>query len=208
MKTFYLLLIATALLTLLINRRHLDKRLHLFIPLLTIALLADGLRSWLGTEHPVSELFFTLYTPVEYTLQALVVCSYLKDIKQRRLVLISIPFFVGVALWIQLVMGRQGSIYEYADVLVQSPLICTWTLLYFYQLLREQSETTHRGNPMFIISIAHLLFFSAGFFSYAFRNVFPDTDYGSIIKGIGRASNLLLYALYLVAFAIPRLKQK
>jgi hypothetical protein len=205
MKEFYLLLIAASLLMLMINRSRLDKRLQLFAPLLIMALLADGLPSWLGKEHPLSKTFFTVYTPVEYTLQALVICSFLKNPQRRKIIFVSIPVFVMVALFIQLWL-QQDAFYKYADILIQAPLICLWSMFYFSELAADGDNTSNRANPMFIISFAHILFFSAGFFSYGGRTYFEgigNEDYAERAAWIGRAFNLVMYALYLTAFSIP-----
>jgi hypothetical protein len=206
MKTFYLLLIALALLILLINKRQLNKRLYLFIPLLVMALLSDGMNSWLGDGHWLSRLFFILYTPVEYTLQSLIICSYLKDAGRKKMVMRSIPIFVLAALLVQLWLKNVDDFYTYMDVLIQAPLVCAWSLLYITELAHDGQDISYRNNPMFIISFAHLLFYSVGIFAYGFGSYFMDEgnlEYTRLVFGIGKVFNLVLYALYITAFATP-----
>jgi hypothetical protein len=212
MKTIYYLLITASLLALLLNRRRLDRRLYLFIPLLLLALVPDGLKDVLGEQHWLQNFFFSIYTPVEYTLLCLVLISYLKKKRLRMVIYISIPVFILVSLSVQLWLKQGDSFFEYLDILIESPLLCTWTLLYFFQLAADKDETGVVRNPMFWIAIGNLIFFSSSIFSYGFGGyleyVAYEKKYIDFVYNLGRYANLLLYIFYIIAFSLPWMKRK
>jgi hypothetical protein len=211
MKILYYALITASLLILLFNRQRLDRRLYLFIPLLIFALLPDGTGDLLGPNHWLTNLTFTIYSPVEYLLLCIIIASYLKNRWIKKIIYYSIPLFAVFSVIVQVWLKPLGFFYKYLDVLVEDPLLCLWTLFYFFQFAADEDEVSFKDNPMFWISIGNLLFYSASTFSYGFGGYLAhlgNAEYADIVFWIGRIFNLVLYLFYIIAFTSTIWKRK
>lgn len=204
-KLFYYLLITASLSILLLNRQRIDRRLYLFIPLLILALLPDGANDVLGEKHWFSNFAFIIYTPLEYLLLCIIIASYLHSKTIRKFIYISIPVFIVISLVDQLWLKKNGNyFYQYLDALIENPLVCVWTLFYFFQLAADDKELSFKNNPMFWICIGNLLFYSASTFSYGFGGYLAhpgNRKYADIVNWIGRIFNIVMYTFYIIAFS-------
>lgn len=206
LKILYYILITASLLILLLNRQRLDRRLYLFIPLLIFALLPECSRDLLGEGHWLHQLTFALYSPIEYFILCLVIASYLKNQKVRKVIYYSIPVFIIISLVIQIWLKPMGNFYKYLDMQIEHPLLCIWTLVYFFQLASDKKELSFKENPMFWISIGHLFFYSASTFSYGFGSYLAhigNEEFSDIVNWISKIFNLVLYLFYTIAFISP-----
>lgn len=208
MKILYYILIAAALLTLLVNLRRLDRRLHLFIPLLILALLPDSTQDILGRNSWAHDFLFSIYTPLEYLLLSLIIASFLHNRITKNIIYATIPLVILISVYVQGWLKQKGMFYAYLDILVASPLLTIWSLLYFFQLAADKQETQVNKNPMFWISLGNLLFYSGSTFSYSFGGYLQQTGAADVTKefvyGIGRIFNLVLYIFYIIGFLCRR----
>ncbi len=203
LETLYYLLVLGSLVILLFKVKKLDKRLRVFIPLLLLSLLVEGVRFVFSDDNIVAQFLFSIYTPVEYLLLCLFITSILDSKYKRRLILISIPFFMMLSFIVQFKVESTNYFYKYLDVLVESPLILTWTLFYFFQLFSDDETFDFTSNPLFWISVGNLLFYSASFFSYGFGSYFQNMkqyDFGEAVRWIARTLNIFLYIFYIIGF--------
>ncbi|MFN8242774.1 MAG: hypothetical protein U0X40_01865 [Ferruginibacter sp.] len=182
------------------------------MPLLILALLSDGATDLLGSDHWFRNFVFIIYTPLEYLLLCLIIASYLHNKTIRKIIYISIPVFIIISLVDQLWLKEKGSyFYDYLDVLIENPLICVWTLFYFFQLASDNNELSFRNNPMFWVCLGNLLFYSATSFSYGFGGYLKhigNKEYADIVDFIGKVFNLLLYFFYIIAFSCTWTRKK
>lgn len=212
MKLLYFILMAASLAALLLNRRQLDKRLHLLIPLLALALLPDGLKVLLGAGHWLRDFCFTIYTPIEFVIICVIYSRYIKNPAWRKVMRISAVIFVPLALYIQIWLRPAEGFYKYMDVLTASPLLCTFTLLLFFQLATENTESKVFMQPVFWVIVANLVYYSCSCFSYGFgsylNHIKSDKEIVLRIYKFAKYANLVLYGLYLFAFSLPWIRKK
>lgn len=99
-----------------------------------------------------------------------------------------------------------GNFYKYLDMQIEHPLLCIWTLVYFFQLASDKKELSFKENPMFWISIGHLFFYSTSTFSYGFGSYLAhigNEEFSDIVNWISKIFNLVLYLFYTIAFISP-----
>lgn len=212
MKILYYIILAASLLALLLNRKRLDRRLLLFIPLQLFALCTELSNEVFGKGHWLYDFLFSIYTPVEYLIICVVLISFLENKRLRRIIYYSIFVFIPVSLFVQIELKPLGDFYEYLDVLVEAPLLSLWTLLFFLQFAYANNEKVLlRHAPMFWISIGNLLFFSVSAFGYGFGKYLKYkgyTDYEEALMTIIHIFNMMQYLFFLIAFTIPNWKRK
>jgi hypothetical protein len=108
-----------------------------------------------------------------------------------------------------LVLVPRSESYKYLDLMIESPFLCAWTILYLFETVKQEEEFEVTRNPMFWISLGNLLFFSGSFFSYGFGSYLAakgNTHAADIIFWIARVLNILLYILYFIGFLCLRRK--
>ena len=202
-EVLYYILITVSLVSLIYNLKNLPDEFRLFIPLLLLSLTVEGTRFILPDRHSLSIFLFSIYTPVEYVLISLIIISFLSSVRKRKIIWISIPFFIFFSFYAQFGIKNSGVFYRYLDVLIESPLIFTWTLFYFFQLFSDEVNFYFRSNPRFWISAGNLLFFSGSFFSYGFGAYLHNTNRSNLAETvfwIERILNIFLYIFYIIGF--------
>lgn len=174
-----------------------------FIPLLLLTLATEGARFLLSDNNLLSKVLLSVYTPSEYLLLSLFLVKIINAAVKKKIILLSIPFFILLSFAVQFTTDGTNYFYKYLDALVEAPLILIWTLFYFFQLFSDD-ETFHFGtNPFFWISAGNLLFFAGSFFSYGFAAYFNNTgeyNFAEAVRWIARTLNILLYIFYIAGF--------
>jgi hypothetical protein len=102
-----------------------------------LALITEGARSFLSAENSVKHLLFSIYTPVEYALLSLLYALLIKERRIKLLIWSSIPPFIIFSFIVQFTLDNTNHFYKYLDVLVESPLMVFWIILFFIQLFRD-----------------------------------------------------------------------
>jgi hypothetical protein len=151
----------------------------------------------------LAQFLFSIYTPAEYLLLCCFITSILRSKNKKKIIYISIPFFIVLSFIVQFKVESTNYFYKYLDVLVEAPLMLTWTLFYFFQLFSDEENFHFTSNPLFWISVGNLLFFSASFFSYGFGSYFQNlkqNDFSEAVRWIARTLNILLYIFYIIGF--------
>lgn len=173
----------------------------LFIPLLALSLAVEILRHFYG-QLPA----FKLFIPVEYTLLSLIISTFINSHIKRLIIRSSIFILVPIFIFIEFYLADQSSPYKYLDLMIASPFLCVWTILYLFETVKQEEEFEVTRNPMFWISLGNLLFFSGSFFSYGFGSylAFKGSDLAETIFWIARILNILLYILYFIGFLCLR----
>lgn len=102
LKMIYYGLLVFSLITLLLNKRKLNKKYYWFIPLISIGIITqvagDIVNHGLLPGHKKTFMFH-IYQPLEYVILALFYWQLLQGKIIKRLVLISIPMFVSFCIY-------------------------------------------------------------------------------------------------------------
>lgn len=185
-------------------RGYKHRQYMLFIPLLALSLAVEVIREFL-TEN--EKHYLTFFIAVEYTLLALIISNFIHSAAKRLIIRASIFVLVPLFVFIQIVLVPKSESYKYMDLLIESPFLCAWTILYLFETVKQEEEFEVTRNPMFWISLGNLLFFSGSFFSYGFGSYLQYKDnkhLADIIFWIARVLNVLLYILYFIGFLCLR----
>ena len=181
----------------------------LFIPLLALSLAVEIARDFMNLQPPAKE-YLDLFIPVEYALLALIISRFIYSRNKRLLILGSIFVLVPLFVYIQFVLAPENPSYKYLDLMIESPFLCAWTILYLFETVKQEEEFEVSKNPMFWISLGNLLFFSGSFFSYGFGSYLAskgNKHMAEIIFWIARILNILLYIFYFIGFLCLRKKK-
>jgi hypothetical protein len=200
-KVVYYAFMALALLA--SFRGYRRKGYALFIPLLALSLVVEVLRPLFDSS--VGK-YFRLFFAVEYTLLTLIISTFIHSRTKRLIMRGSIFVLVPVFIFIELYLLDQKGPYRFLDLLIGSPFICLWTILYLFETVKQEEEFEVTKNPMFWISLGNLLFFSGSFFSYGFGSylAYKGSELADTIFWIARVLNILLYILYFIGFLCLR----
>lgn len=200
LKIVYYAIMALALLASL--RGYNRKGYQLFIPLLALSLGVEIARHYYPGPNKPLRVFFA----VEYTLLTLIISTFIHSHTKRLIMRSSIFVLVPVFIFIELYLEDQGWSYKFLDLLIGSPFICLWTILYLFETVRQEEEFEVTRNPMFWISLGNLLFFSGSFFSYGFGSylMYKQSELAETVFWIARILNILLYILYFIGFLCLR----
>lgn len=203
LKTVYFTVMALAFLASL--RGYKQREYVLFIPLLALSFSVEMLRHL----YPKLESTLRFFVAVEYAFLALIISNFIHSRKKRLVIQSSIFVIVPVLIFIQWKIVNRSPAYQYLDVMIESPFVCVWTILYLFETIKQEQEFEVTKNPMFWISLGNLLFFSGSFFSYGFGSylAFKGSAMAQTIYGIARVLNILLYILYFIGFLCLKKKR-
>jgi hypothetical protein len=202
LKIVYYGIMAIALLASL--RGYNRKGYVLFIPLLALSLAVEILRHFYPTLKA-----FRLFIPVEYTLLSLIISTFINSRTKQLIIRSSIFILVPIFIYIELYLADKNLSYKFLDLMIASPFLCVWTILYLFETVKQEEEFEVTRNPMFWISLGNLLFFSGSFFSYGFGSylVFKNSNLAETVFWIARILNILLYILYFIGFLCLRTRK-
>lgn len=198
LKAVYFSVLGIALLASLLSFK--DRRYILFIPLMALILGVEVIRE-IVDERLDSYVLLALAIG-EYTFLSLIIRNFIYSPLKRKVILVSIFIMVPVFIVVQLTIGQQAS-YKYLNQMIESPLICAWTVLYLFETARHDEEFEIFSHPMFWISLGNLLFYSGSLFSYGFGSLLTAKqrdDAAQTVFMIARILNILLYLLYFIGF--------
>jgi len=183
-------------------RGYQNKKYVLFIPLLALSLGVELARHFFARSHPSIVPPLSLFVAVEYTLLSLIIANFIESPTKKMIVRISIFIIVPVILILKLSTLRNLNL-KYIDMVIASPFLCVWTILYLFETTQQDEEILITKNPMLWISLGNLLFFSGSFFSYGFGSYLEaaqKTEAADAIYNIARVLNILFYILYFTGF--------
>ena len=196
--TLYIVLIASCLVSSILNRKLLGRFALFFSVLLGITLVFESLTYVIDMEY--KNLLNHLYQPLEFTLMILIYQRVIIYSWFKKLVLPTILVFWSVS--IGLSAGVEG-LYEpnTLSFLIGSVLIIGLATIYHIQLLTTPGkETSIFRVPFFWINTGNLFFFLGTFFQMGLNTYLQDRapDIAHELILINIAMNLILYTLYLI----------
>ena len=180
-----------------------DRKYILFVPLLLIGLLVELAGDFHVFSDEIIACIDAAYTVVEYALLSYIISNFIYSRTKRLLVRYSILVMVPLFAFIQLTIANKNPNYGYLTVLIESPLICIWTILYLFENASQDYEFEIARNPMLWIALGNLLFFSGSFFSYGFGSYLfskGNEHTANAVFWIARILNILLYIIYFIGF--------
>lgn len=201
---FYLLVMTLALIASI--KYYKDSRYVLFIPLLGLSLSVE-LVKYFFLDDKTKDHFDSLFIAIEYSLLANIIANFIVSETKRKIIRISPLIVVPVFLIVHFTIFTQNHFYSFVNLMIAAPLLCIWTIIYMFEVVKQEEELEIFRNPMFWISLANLLFFSGSFFSYGFGNYMlykGEEDIAKAIFWIARILNILLYILYFIGFTWGR----
>lgn len=207
-KAIYFLLVGAGIFLLVYKNRPGLQLITYFLPLLLLCLFTEAARTFSPGENLLTQYFFSLYTPAEYTILCTFYASVITNNRVNKIIYFTIPLFITFSLITQFQLDSTNYFYRYLDVLVEAPLMVTWIVFFFFQLFRDDTTYEFSQKATFWISAGNLLFFAGSFFSYAFKAFLfnhNQDELGEAIGWISRSFNLILYSSYIIAFLCPRM---
>jgi hypothetical protein len=197
MKYIYYALIFAGLLILLIRWNKVDKRLHLFAPLLTLAILTELIGDWQRIYYVTH-----VYQFIEFALLTTYYFLILAGSRLQRWVwlgLVAYLLYFG-AFFIR--FPNHFTLYDPVDFVAEGVFITGFSLYYLVELYRRDERVRLSHHPHFWIASVNLVFYSgtAFFMGMAYtlwkKNAFLYDQLGLIVKLL----NLTLYIVYIKAF--------
>lgn len=201
LKVVYYIVVLLAFFASIRSYRH--RQYILFIPLLALSLLVEFLQDLRVFSESVNDNIASFYTIAEYALLSLIISNFIYTRSKRLMIRYSILVLVPVFIIIELTIAHKSPTFQFLTLLIESPFVCLWTILYLFETAKQDQEFEISGNPMFWISLGNLLFFSGSFFSYGFGSYLLSRDHedtANTIFMIARILNILLYILYFIGF--------
>jgi hypothetical protein len=158
----------------------------------------------------VAGLVYAIFQPVEYTLMAIFFFLIIKSSIIKSIIKISIPFVLIWNIINSLFFQSINGLNTYA-LLVVSLLFCSWTVVYFLQLLNSfDDEKILWKNPYFWVCTGVLFFYAGSFFLTCFINFILKNDSVTANKiwPINHMLNIVMYSLYTYGFICQAKYQK
>jgi hypothetical protein len=101
---------------------------------------------------------FHIHTPIEYCVVSLLYVSSLENRKIKNVILISIPVFVVLCIFLSLFI-QPVTDNNAAMIIVESMLTIIWSLLFIRETIMLQKQNTLLRFPMFWISVGLMFYF-------------------------------------------------
>lgn len=180
-----------------------DRRYILFIPLLGLSLGVELYKYFILKNNYIKDHFDSLFIAVEYSLLSIIISNFIVSKTKKNTIRFSPAIVVPIFLIVHFTIFSHNHFFKFVNVLIASPLLCIWTIVYLFEVIKQDEEFEIFRNPMFWISLGNLLFFSGSFFSYGFGNYMlykEQKETAESIFWIARILNILLYILYFIGF--------
>lgn len=185
------------------TRALVHRKYILFIPLLALGLFVEVVGHLELFNKSTVDKLRALYTIVEYALLSWIISNFITSRFTRMLIRYSIPVLVVLFNLFEFAITDKSPTYNSLSLIIASPIICLWTILYLFDTVKQDTEIEIWGHPMFWISLGNLLFYSGSFFSYGFGAYLVSknsTEVANTVFWIARILNIVLYILYLIGF--------
>lgn len=150
--------------------------------------------------HVRNDLFlFHIYTPLEYTLLALLYSKALSNRMAKRVAGWSIPLFAGLSVLFSLYLQKTED-NNSLMTMIESLLLILWSLIYLLEVLLLQQVQRLQVYPLFWISVGILFYFAGSFTLEGLLNYMMRKDM-ALAQRVYRYGYIVKY-LYLVLLMI------
>ena len=200
---YYTFLITSFLLSLFPANRK-NKTLFIFPVLLFLGILAQLLQEILIRAKIPFMFIFHIYNFLEYPLYVVYFYFLFNSGKIKRMLLLSaFVYLVSFVLYFTLVKSFRAESFG-AITAIEALFMTSFSLYFYYSLLQSDKYYHLLSYPHFYINTANLIFFSLSIFAMGFDALLRKTnpDLADSVLSINRVSNILMYMLYCIAFAL------
>ncbi len=179
-----------------------SKSLRLFIPLLFLGLLTEGIVHYEKFHsRNILPVVYRIYIPVEYMFMGMIYFFNVRNKFIRKLIIASMIFF-GIFCFMLMITATKISGWPSLEFNVEGFLMLVIASYHLLSLNGEDGESIF-WRPFFWIDGAFLLFYSGTFFLMSLYDKLKMADAykaGLYLSSINRGLNILLYLLFIVAF--------
>ncbi len=138
---------------------------------------------------------FHIFTPVEYTLLAVFFSEVIASPRSRRLIVYSIPAFIGASIVFTLFIQKIGENNSYITI-IEAILVICWSLLFFRELLLTKQVSALHRYPLFWIVAGLLFYFTETFVIEGLLAYMINRNLG-LARQVYRISFIFKYLLFL-----------
>jgi hypothetical protein len=198
----YLCILFASFCCCIINRKNLPAYFRFFILFTGVTFIVESIGFYLLFYTPRQTYFlYHFYVPFEYAVLALVYSKAISKSWKKKVILISVPAFWLLHLFLSLFIQKIEGDNSYA-IMVSLILIVVLSLGYYYELLQKEGSAPLFRDPLFWISTGNLIFYSGVFFLMGFLQYLAKEDLALAKKlmVINYSLNYILYSLYSIGF--------
>lgn len=199
----YLVILSASFIASFLSWKTLPGRFRLFSLMLGVTLIIESFAFYyLFYAKVPTQFMYHFYLPLTYGILAYIYAGNVQAAWLKKLILVSIPGFAALHLYLTLFVQKLHAVNSYA-VVVASFLIVALALQFFFQLLQqEESSVPLLRNPLFWISSGNLIFYAGVFFLMGLLNFIMRElpDLAPKLMYINYSLNYILYTLYSIGF--------
>lgn len=150
--------------------------------------------------------FYHLFAPIQYTLLALIYFYKIRSETVKKLVLLSIPFFI-IYHFINTFYIQSWMAFPSNSLLILSVCVLLESLFLFSEFLNHSLQDSLLGNGVFWFNMGNLVFYSGTFLFWSFHNALL-MQIPEILFTLLYVMNLFLYICYAIALGVEAYVRK
>ncbi|WP_428656675.1 hypothetical protein [Runella sp.] len=178
--------------------KRLAKPTKILFWLLVYTFISELVALYIKTYYGNNVYVYHIYNPVQYTL---ITYAFYLEMRQYRFMFYSIFLFWVFALINGIFWEPFLEMFCANLSMTKSILTSFWTLLYFYELLKNVNEHKFLDYPLVWISIGLLVFNVTNIVGLGLFNVLSSKDIlTEVIRNVRSFTNYLLYSSFIGAF--------
>lgn len=208
-KIFYLIYLCvlfSSFICSIVTFKHLPGAFKLFALLLGVTFVVESIAFYYLFFTKEQYLYlYHFFNPFLYVLVAYIYSTVIKTGWKNKLIRFSIPGFLVLSLLLTLYVQPLHTVNSYATM-TSAALLVFLSLIYYYELLKNDDITNLTSKPLFWISTGNLIFYAGIFFIEGFVSYFIKyaPDLGRKLMFINYFLNFVLYTLYSIGFLCTR----
>jgi hypothetical protein len=177
-----------------------------FIPLIALGFVTERMKDSFPTWK---EIVQRIYQALECLLMFCFYNYILRKPRNKKLIKVLFGLFIVIVVVYYLFYRGSFNVQDYFDYIVESFFICLLVSLFFLELLDYRGSMRLHTFPAFWINAVNLLFYGGNFFAMGLYEKISNADsaLSKEMANIPKYLNLVLYAAYLIIFALARKKQ-
>ena len=199
MKTVYYILFSLNILVILLSLKKVGK---MFLPIFLLIPVALFTEIFAENFDNIKFVANHIYHIAEMLLLSGYYYLQYQNKKTKRLVLVGFIVYSILLFMHYSLHPRAFFVSNFYDFVLNSILIILFVILYFFEELNNEIITPFYKEPSFYINVGNLFFYAGTMLVMGFKYLVEKTNpaLGESLMLINHSLNLLLYALYLLAF--------
>lgn len=174
------------------------KEFCYLVLLLALTFIVESIANYKILDKSFSRgWIYVLFVPIQYFLLSFYFRQIINSKTIKNYIFISIILIIGWNTYNPIFLYGINNL-NYNNILLSCILFCIWSILYFIQLLKTDTNDNISQNSNFWICTGTLFFYSSSFFIIGFIQFIYKEDFKSAEKlwSLIRVFNILLYGLY------------